>query len=380
MKGLCNAARGITDHCLCRPDDIIGGVCCASPPCNGLWEWTGLAGIALTASAAILAFIYMWATLFRNAQMNAYVKQELYELLVSAVMVVLIYAAVGAVGDLTLGYFLPVDMYPSGTVASTTIYEASGMYFERLDRDMSGWLQMNYFINVYVDQVASVTPYARPLGVGLVASPMAGLASPLKQLLYNMSVALSVAFIINFAQLAVYVFSLAAFLNYYLPVGIFLRCFTPTRRLGGTIIGVAVAFIFIYPVITTLTYAMFYNPESGPLVTFNEMFSHYMNDVFGRDDPDNPVVSLYDNNLSETGTGLIDMMTGAFGAIGRMLSNIVGGFFLMLLLLPMATISMAFAIGFIMPTINIMIFTQAAKGLSKSFGEEVDISSLTRMI
>jgi hypothetical protein len=271
-------------------------------------------------------------------------------------------------------------MYPSGTVASTTIYEASGMYFERLDRDMSGWLQMNYFINVYVDQVASVTPYARPLGVGLVASPMAGLASPLKQLLYNMSVALSVAFIINFAQLAVYVFSLAAFLNYYLPVGIFLRCFTPTRRLGGTIIGVAVAFIFIYPVITTLTYAMFYNPESGPLVTFNEMFSHYMNDVFGRDDPDNPVVSLYDQNLSETGTGLIDMMTGAFGAIGRMLSNIVGGFFLMLLLLPMATISMAFAIGFIMPTINIMIFTQAAKGLSKSFGEEVDISSLTRMI
>jgi hypothetical protein len=43
-------------------------------------------------------------------------------------------------------------------------------------------------------------------------------------------------------------------------------------------------------------------------------------------------------------------------------------------------VSYAFAIGFIVPAFNIIIFTQAAKGLSQSFGDEVDISSLTRMI
>ena len=45
-----------------------------------------------------------------------------------------------------------------------------------------------------------------------------------------------------------------------------------------------------------------------------------------------------------------------------------------------ATVSWAFTIGFIVPAVNLMIFTMAAKGLSKSFGDEVDISSLTRMI
>src|SRR5512143_995172 len=141
---------------------------------------------------------------------------------------------------------------------------------------MSGWLQMNYVLNIYVDQMASVTPYARPLGVGLVASPLAGLASPIKQLLYNMSVALSIAFIINHAQLVVYIFSLQAFLKYYLPAGIFLRSFTPTRRLGGTLIGVALAFLFVFPALSSITYTMFYNrcdPASGggPLVPFRSM-------------------------------------------------------------------------------------------------------------
>jgi hypothetical protein len=267
--------------------------------------------------------------------------------------------------------------------ADTSLYESTAMYFEKVDTDMSTWLNLNYVINVYVDQVASVTPYARPLGVGLVASPMAGLASPIKQLLYNMTVALSVAFIINHAQLAVYTFAVYGFMNYYLPMGILLRSFTPTRRLGGTLIGIACTFLFIFPSLYTLTYSMFYfeSPDgtsAGPLVTFNTMFMSYMNDVFGRSG--GPVDTLYSENLTDSGGGLIDMMTGAFGSIGRLFSDLAGVFLLTLLMIPMATVSMAFAIGFIMPAINMLVLTQAAKSLSKSIGDEVDISSLTRMI
>jgi hypothetical protein len=47
---------------------------------------------------------------------------------------------------------------------------------------------------------------------------------------------------------------------------------------------------------------------------------------------------------------------------------------------PISVVGKAFMVGYLMPAFNILIFTQAALSLSKSFGEEVDISSLTRMI
>ncbi|MBU0533105.1 hypothetical protein KKB44_06450 [Candidatus Micrarchaeota archaeon] len=358
---------------LIEPNDII-----YQGPTGGFWEWVGLAGLALAASITILSFLYMWAALFRNSQLNAYVKQELYEVVVSAVLVLFLFTAVGAMSGLKVSSFFPDELLPSDVDSTTTIYEATAKYYERLDTDMAGWLNMNYVINVYIDQIASVTPYARPLGVGLVASPMAGIAAPIKQLLYNMSVALSVAFIINYAQLAVYVFSLQAFMKYYLPLGIFLRCFTPTRKLGGTLIGVGIAFLFIFPALTTITYSMFYSRSSGPLVSFNNMIWNYVDDNLGSGG--GAFATFYDDNFTGSSSSLIDMISGAFGAIGMFLTNLFGGILLTLLLFPISTISIAFAVGFIMPTFNIMVFTQAARGLSKSFGEEVDITSLTRMI
>jgi len=362
------------------PEDIIFGI--AGTTTTGFWDWAGLCGIALSVSAVLLAFIYVWATLFRNIQLISYVKQELYELAISGILVVLLFSAVGAMGNITLGTFLPDDMIPRGVSADANIYNASAMYYEQVDKDMSGWLELNYILNIYVDQTASVTPYARPLGVGLVASPMTGFAAPLKQLFYNMSVALSMAFIINQAQLVIYIFSLNAFLNFYLPLGMFLRCFMPTRALGGTLIGVAVSFLFVFPVLSVAAYGMFYGAGGGPLVTFNTMIASYFGDV--RSDIyatfDNFFSKNYASATTDSEGNSIDLVSGALGGIGIIFQSVIGGSFITLMMFPISIISWAFALGFIIPAFNALIFTQAAKQLSKTFGEEVDISSLTRMI
>jgi hypothetical protein len=362
-----------------HPDAVIG-----AGATGGLWSWAGLSGLALTTSVAILAFIYVWGSLFRNPQLHAYVKSELYEVFVSGVLIVLIFSVIGAISSLNVGSFLPIELLPDDVNPGDSIYSSTFKYYEKVDRDMAGWLELNYYFSVYVDQMASVTPYARPLGVGLVASPMAGLASPIKQLLYNLSVALSIAFIINYAQLIVYVFSLAAFLKYYLPAGFFLRCFTPTRRIGGTLIGVAVTFLFIFPALSTITYSMFYNrcdpgDGCGPLVSFRSLMTQYLDDssVGSFSDRFN---NFFGNNFSQSTGGLIDFIGNTFGALGAVFQNLLGSVFLVLLIMPASIVSWAFAIGFILPAFNIIIFTQAAKGLSQSFGDEVDISSLTRMI
>jgi len=360
---------------LIKPSEIIKGSAILSESATGLWGWAGISGLALMTSAVFLAFIYLLGSLFRNPQTIAYVKQELYELFASAILIIFLFAIIASLQSMSIGSFLPQSMIPKGVDAKVNVYDATYNYYSQVSDDMEVWLNMNYAINMLVDQMASVTPYARPLGVGLVASPLAGLAAPIKQLLYNMSVALSVAYIMNYAQLFVFVFSLQAFLKYYLPAGIFLRSFTPTRRLGGTIIGVSAAFLFIFPALSTLTYVMMYN-ASGPVVSFTSMISAYFGDLTANGIRQH----MHDFFISNYTSGLTDLATGVFGGMGSMMQMVVGKTFLALILLPIATIGLAFAIGFVIPAFNILIFTQAAKGLSKSFGEEVDISSLTRLI
>jgi len=364
---------------LLQPTDIIvGGMA------GGLWGWAALAGLALATSAVILACIYLLGVLFRNAGLSANAKAELYEVIVTAIMIVFIYMGLGAMSNLAIGSFLPTEMIPgmdpdTGLAVSpnANVYDVTAKYYRQVDKDMAGWLEMNYILNMYVDQIASITPYARPLGVGLVASPMAGIASPLKQLFYNMAVALSLAFIINYAQLVVYIFSIKAFLNYYLPMGILLRAFTPTRRIGGTLIGVGLTFLFVFPAMSTISYCIFYNPSTGPLISFRTMMVTYLADPNFQDSFTSFMGHGDDKDI---GLGLMDLISGSLGGIGGILEKVVGSTLLTLILFPASVVAWAFVIGFILPAFNIMVLTQAAKVLSKSFGDEVDISSLTRLI
>jgi hypothetical protein len=358
---------------------LTPGQIVATGAAGGLWGWAALSGLALTTSGVILAFLYVWGSLFRNPQMMSYVKGELFELVASGVLIIIIFMGVAGMSSLHVSDFVPSEMLPVGVDSATGVYDAAAKYYEKVDDDMSGWLGMSYVLNMYVDQVASVTPYARPLGVGMVASPMAGFASPIKQLLYNMTVALALAFIMNHAQLVVYVFAMDAFMKFYLPMGLFLRSFTPTRRLGGTLVGVAVAFLFVFPALSVVTYSMLYNKNGGPLVTFNMMLGNYLGDASAGGFQDK-FKGFFGNNFSDVGSGMVDLMGGLFTGIGTIFQKLIGSTMLFFLVLPVSAVSWAFAVGFVIPTFNIIIFTQAARGLSKSFGEEVDVTSLTRMI
>ncbi len=367
---------------VCTPDMIVKGGCSGG---SIIIPYLELAGAGLGVSIVILAFLYVWATLFRNSQLNAYVKSELYELFVTGLLIIFILGLLGAMSELTLGDFLTDDMIPQGEDADgneitkdTSVFAATYAYYIEVGKDMKSWLNVNYWLSMYVDQIASVTPYARPLGVGLVASPFAGFGAPLKQLLYNISVALSIAFIINTAQQYVYLFALQAFIKYYLPMGLFFRTFTPLRRLGGALIGISLAFLFVFPALTILDYSIFYNKDAGPLVTFRGLVEGYFGDTTASFW--SHFEKFYENNFTGVGSSVTTMMGAAFGGIGSLLQSFIGGIFLMVMIFPISIVSYAFTIGFIIPAFNIIIFTQVAKSLSKSFGEEVDLTSLTRMV
>lgn len=357
--------------------DIIGGGAFTTGS-SGFIEFYALTGMALVASSAILAFLYVWSALFRNQNMSAYVKMELFELAVSAIIAIMAITLVGALSGIEMTSILPdtyrpdTDYLPAGE--SLNIYSMTQAYFDQVGKDMGDWLQMNYVLNVVVDMYASVTPYARPLGVGLVASPITGLVSPLKSLLYNMTVGLSVAYIINYAQKYTFLFFIGAFLKYYMPLGVFLRCFTPTRRIGGALIGIGFTFLFIYPMLCVLSFSMFYATD-GPMYSVSDVLLEHV--LGGASDM---VVGLENYGDALKSGSLTDIVSGTFGGIGSMINGVVGTTFLSIMMLPLAIIGRAFAIGFVIPAFNTLIFVHAGKYLSKSMGEEVDLTALTRLI
>jgi hypothetical protein len=344
----------------------------------GYWDALPLVGAALMASIALLTFLYLWATLFRDNNLLNMVKFEFYEMVVSAILVAMVLMVVGMMANMPIGGVLPDEMLPDELDPSMNIYQLTEDYFMKVGLNFSDWLNLNYILNVYVDQVASITPYARPLGIGLVASPLAGLAAPIKQLLYNATTALSIAYIVNFAQYYTFLFATGAFLKYYLPMGLFLRSFTPTRRFGGSIIAVCLGFVLIFPLLILLSYLVFFS-NNGPMVTFASFVTNYIYD-------NTSVANFPDmfENMMNPGKfediGFAEFLSGAVGGVGNMLMAVFKTVFVSIMMFPISLVGQAFIMGFVMPAFNVLMFTQATITLSKSFGEEVDIGALTRMI
>ncbi len=356
-------------------DQIVNNASCLSSA-GGLQEflcgWQGTMGLALTTSAVFLAAFYIISVLFRNEGLKGFVKLELSELFITVVLVMILIGAMGAVSDLQFGGLLSQNQIP-GIAPTASIYNVTQGYFERVGTDMGQWLEMDYVLGVVVDSFASVQSQPRPLGVGIVAPPFAGLASPIKQLLYSMSNALAVAFVINYAQLYVFLFVLQGSLRYYIPLGIILRSLTPTRRIGGALIGLGVSFLFVFPALYSANYLMFYG-DAGPMETFRSFTASRFDMSQG---VGGAIKSFYAGKAS---MGAIDMVVSLIGDIGTMFSSLIGEVFTLAMVLPVSVIGRAFVIGFLMPVFNILLMVQVTTSLSKSMGEEVDISTLTRMV
>src|SRR3989338_1181003 len=73
----------------------------------GLPDWMGIAGIALAASAAILAIIYLFGVMFRNQELSAYAKFEVNELFVTAIIIIAIAFMVGRFCEIKVGWIFP---------------------------------------------------------------------------------------------------------------------------------------------------------------------------------------------------------------------------------------------------------------------------------
>lgn len=351
----------------------------------GVTTWQAAIGIAFMTSIAMLVFIYLIGTLLRNQSLVNFVKFEIYELIVTAILIGVLVSLVDFMSDLRVSFFFPhMDItLPNGTLyRDLGMYEATQKYYELVQDKFMGWLYTNFLFSMWMDNLASVTPYARPLGVGIVAAPLAGFAAPLKQMLYNVTTALSIGFVISAAQLIVFQFAVVGFLKYYIPIGIFLRTFTPTRRIGGGLIAVGLGFLFILPIMTILSAEMVLGSNgatAGADTAIRTVFPTLIGSTLG----DYSAIQNsfgYGQNARSFADYIWTFTFGAFGAIGKVLQFTVGNILFIILLIPLHVVGIGFAIGYLLPALTVIVLVQAVKQMSTSLGQEVDISSLTRLI
>jgi len=199
-------------------------------------------GLAVATAAAFLGLAYMASKLFGLQVLEAWVKVELGELLKSIVIAVFCIALIATVNQAS--QFLAGE---SGTASVVANAQAS----MRMLYDDAHSLYMN-LAGVYFN-VAKIAGYSYTAGTSMLvfvtisysSSPGAGLSPLLAEVgaaldavaSYMMLASAQAAFLQFFATAAVVM----------LPVGIFLRTFSFTRRLGGTLLAATIAASVIYP-------------------------------------------------------------------------------------------------------------------------------------
>ncbi|MDD5022819.1 MAG: hypothetical protein PHU63_01495 [Candidatus ainarchaeum sp.] len=350
---------------------------------NAAFEWQSLIAAALFASVMVLVFFYLFAILFRNDKVIAWVKMEIYELISTALIVLALVIIIQGLCSFNVGWILSnfqAEQISSQFSSSTNIYTVSSTYFHSVGDRLEKWMCLGMIGGVVAD-LGSANFNVHPMGQGFATSPMSGFFAPLKLLVNNAMIAMTITFVINEAMLAIMKYSLIAFPKYFLPLGIFFRAFEPTRRFGGTIIALSISMLVIYPIIITLS---FYVSEVGVggWFSFSQLFLLNMSGV----------ITSASDIFSAIGKFFISLVTlGVSGVLGSPIDLIVAlaktvltvfGEFFGFIFFGIGGIVMWWAalVGFILPAFNTIILVYSMRSLGKTLGEPIDITSLTRVI
>jgi len=240
-----------------------------------------------------------------------------------------------------------------------------------------------------LDLESGAAPTAKPLGVGMQTKPFMGLYIPLKQVVYNAFIAVMVFVITLFGFQ--YVTSLGAYvsLNFFLPLGVLLRSFYPTRRYGGAILGLAIGFLIVFPFVLSLSNEMLYGKTtSGDAygIVSGSKFMDQANSFFSREYGPNPDP---DGIISNFANWMGNIMRRTWNSLtsGNFADAIKNGFasvfvepLLFCLFFAIGAVWNGLFISVIMPVFSFYLFAETTKYVAGALGEEVNIFGITRLV
>lgn len=323
--------------------------------------WQSATGAALLASVFLISILYMINRFFQNAEGTSWVKIELYEVFVTAIIIIALASVTTLACEVRVSWLVPAPSVPP----NYNIYQGAVFYLDQFSEKIMYITTGLYAFYSWMDPITTMTLTGKPLGIGTQIQPTSGIAATIKPGLTNAFNMLLIGYITNKAQMFLVDFFSFGFLKYYLPLGILMRSFAPTRRIGGTIIALALGFLFVYPFLIII------EGEFG-LNALNLMSEEFIPNFW--------------TELGNFGvSSFVDAFRGGFtldvfNLFGLILHSGIGIIAFGLLYLFSSVASYAFLFGLFLPAFNVLILVTTVRYLSKSLGEEIDVTNLTRLI
>lgn len=228
---------------------------------DDVYIWTM---IAVICSSAIIGLAYMLSKLFQLPVLEGWVKIELQELFASMAIAVFCVALIASANNAV--------QFLTGN-PSSDIITAVRQNFLQNELYADGQRIYKNLVGAYFE-ITKVSSYSYSAGlsvgfvsVGMSSSPASGL-SPLRT-----EIGQAIDGVANFMMLAA---SQSAFLLFFgnaaaimLPVGIFLRSFSITRKVGGVVLAAVIASSVIYPASILLSKEIYDSFRPGMLSKAN---------------------------------------------------------------------------------------------------------------
>ena len=235
------------------PQYLIANIAAAPPTFFGIlgWNWISLTMLALLVSLLMLALANIFANFLRNQQLIVWTKFELFQVIGTAA----IFAFMGiiVVGMCTFDMsFLGTNMSPNPYIDQAgkgmNMYEIVDGYFAQLQT--IGGLIFAYLMWIIkiINLLAKITWLSNPLGLGMQDSPLESLGQ-INSIFFFVVGGFFTSLLMMALQMKILNYMSYAIIFYLFPFGIFFRAFEPTRKFGGTLIGLSISFFLFYPIL-----------------------------------------------------------------------------------------------------------------------------------
>jgi len=341
--------------------------------------------LAAAAGLMFIAFMYVLGKAFETKKWVDYAKNELFEMTLTIIVVLLIMVPLLMI----MGCVNPFQ-------PGVSIYQAAFAYPKDIISSVTMTSVIIYWINAFLQNVLQVkvvqnifAGFSGSLGVG-GDDPSFGSLSQAGMILVMVT---------GLASLMAYIHELVTygFIAYLLPVGIVMRLFAPTRRIGGTIIGLVFGMAILMPflmaighsVIAVNYFPLYYNIAEKRIDSQHDLIPRIKSFVVELITLDAVTYAEGDLHFTE-GTSINEYgdpvenpelqsrNPGIFGFLMGMISGTLVKIMGMLMLITGSGV-LCFG-GTIYPLIVSIILISGVKYMSSVFGEEIDVSNLTRLV
>ena len=250
-----------------------------------------LAGVLIVGVVAVLtAIVYMIGRAIGSQALSGWAKDEIYQIIGSIIIIALLISFVGLVKTILIASLSDAEFEctQSGCIYYETVHEKHLFTFKNFDT-VAKTCTDDCHVEIARARIDSMYEFVRAYMASWMAKvgwlnilksieiqgfkPFAGTSVIIDTAKIAFDILFSILLLLKASSIFLTAIKSAVF-PIFLISGILLRTFSPTRRLGGLLIGLAVTLFFFYPMViifTTLTI----QPESiepaGGAFTFEEL-------------------------------------------------------------------------------------------------------------